>query len=82
MGSLSTSLGSVSASFPSSSIEEPSLKKIIKDQALFIQSQGNEIVKLNAVVRYLAGKDSTVADILQSEDVSHGSRDDDESDAI
>ncbi|WZZ51512.1 hypothetical protein YC2023_051619 [Brassica napus] len=82
VGSLSTSLGSVSASFPSSSIEEPSLKKIIKDQALFIQSQGNEIVKLNAVVRYLAGKDSTVADILQSEDVSHGSRDDDESDAI
>ena len=58
------------------------MKKIIKDQALFIQSQGNEIVKLNAVVRYLAGKDSTVADILQSEDVSHGSRDDDESDAI
>ena len=66
------------------------MKKIIKEQALVIQSQGNEIGRLSAAVRYLATKDSTLANILQSEDVpsshhsegmSHDSRDD-ESDAI
>ncbi|KAF3581420.1 hypothetical protein DY000_02034795 [Brassica cretica] len=64
--------------------EDQSLKKIIHDQAQKIESQGNEISKLNKIVRYLASKDSTVAYILQSEDVSHGSGsgDDDESDAI
>ncbi|KAJ4875931.1 Uncharacterized protein Rs2_40949 [Raphanus sativus] len=97
VGSLSQSVGSVSASFPSSSSSEgQSLKKIIKEQALVIQSQGNviqsqgnEIGRLSAAIRYLATKDSTLANILQSEDVpshnsegmSHGSRDD-ESDAI
>ena len=91
MGSLNQSVGSVSASFPSSSSsEDQSLKKIIKEQSLVIQSQGNEIGRLSAAVRYLATKDSTLANILQSEDVpsshnsegmSHDSRDD-ESDAI
>ncbi|KAG2280303.1 hypothetical protein Bca52824_051523 [Brassica carinata] len=75
VGSLNQSVGSVSASFPSSSSsEDQSLKKIIKEQALVIQSQGNEIGRLSAPVRYLATKDSTLANILQSED--------DESDAI
>ena len=82
VGSLNTSLGSVPASFPSSITEDPSLKKIIYDQAQKIESQGNEILKLYKIVRHLASKDSTVADILQSEDVSSASGDDDESDAI
>ncbi|KAL0721813.1 hypothetical protein Bca4012_036412 [Brassica carinata] len=89
VGSLSTSLGSVPASFTSSSSEDQSLKKIIKEQALVIKSHVSEIGKLNAVVRYLASKDSTLADILQSEEgpshnsdsMSHDSRDA-ESDAI
>ena len=81
VGSLNTSLGSVPASFPSSSTEDPSLKKIIYDQAQKIESQGNEISKLYKIVRHLASKDPTVADILQSE-ASSGSGDDDESDAI
>ncbi|KAL0647573.1 hypothetical protein Bca4012_045864 [Brassica carinata] len=55
VGSLNQSVGSVSASFPSSSSsEDQSLKKIIKEQALVIQSQGNEIGRLSAAVRYLA----------------------------
>ena len=81
VGSLNTSLRSV-ASFPSSSSRDQSLEKIIYDQAQKIESQGNEISKLYKIVRHLASKDSTVADILQSEDVSSASGDDDESDAI
>ncbi|WZZ41228.1 hypothetical protein YC2023_037487 [Brassica napus] len=80
--SLNTSLRSVPASFPSSSTRDQSLEKIIYDQAQKIESQGNEISKLYKIVRHLASKDSTVADILQSEDVSSASGDDDESDAI
>ncbi|XP_013608060.1 PREDICTED: uncharacterized protein LOC106314786 [Brassica oleracea var. oleracea] len=82
VGSLNTSLRSVPASFPSSSTRDQSLEKIIYDQAQKIESQGNEISKLYKIVRHLASKDSTVADILQSEDVSSASGDDDESDAI
>ncbi|KAL0827855.1 hypothetical protein Bca101_051533 [Brassica carinata] len=63
------------------STEDPSLKKIIYEQAQKIESQGNEISKLYKIVRHLACKDPTVADILQSE-ASSGSGDDDESDAI
>ena len=81
VGSLNTSLRSV-ASFPSSSSRDQSLEKIIYDQAQKIESQGNEISKLYKIVRHLASKDSTVADILQSEDVFSASGDDDESDAI
>ncbi|KAL0802418.1 hypothetical protein Bca101_057594 [Brassica carinata] len=85
-----TSLGSVPPSFTSSGYEDQSLKKIIKEQAILIKSQGNEIGKLNAVVRYLASKDSTVVNIVKSEDVpshnsegmSNGFGDDDEFDAI
>ncbi|KAG2304171.1 hypothetical protein Bca52824_032822 [Brassica carinata] len=44
------------------------------EQALVIKSHVSEIGKLNAVVRYLASKDSTLADILQSEEgPSHNS---------
>ncbi|KAL0722165.1 hypothetical protein Bca4012_036764 [Brassica carinata] len=76
--------------FTSSGSEDQSLKKILNEQALVIQSHVSEIGKLNVVVCYLANKDSTVADILQSEDrpsqnsegMSHDSGDDDESDAI
>ena len=82
VGSLNISLRSVPASFPSSSTRDQSLEKIIYDQAQKIESQGNEISKLYKIVRHLASKDSTVADILQSEDVSSASGDDDESDAI
>ncbi|WZZ64704.1 hypothetical protein YC2023_076074 [Brassica napus] len=82
VGSLNTSLRSVPASFPSSSTRDQSLEKIIYDQAQKIESQENEISKLYKIVRHLASKDSTVADILLSEDVSSASGDDDESDAI
>lgn len=80
VGSLNTSLRSVPASFPASSTGDQSLEKIIYDQAQKIESQGNEISKLYKIVRHLASKDSTVADILQSEDTSSGESD--ESDAI
>ena len=63
VGSLNTSLRSV-ASFPSSSSRDQSLEKIIYDQAQKIESQGNEISKLYKIVRHLASKDPTVADIL------------------
>ncbi|WZZ88827.1 hypothetical protein YC2023_117406 [Brassica napus] len=55
------------------STRDQSLEKIIYDQAQKIESQGNEISKLYKIVRHLASKDSTVADILQSEDVSSAS---------
>ncbi|KAL0750190.1 hypothetical protein Bca101_032193 [Brassica carinata] len=82
VGSLNISLRSVPASFPSSSTRDQSLEKIIYDQSQKIESQGNEISKLYKIIRHFASKDSTVADILQSEDVSSASGDDDESDAI
>ena len=82
MGSLNTYLRSVPALFPYSSTRDQSLEKIIYDQAQKIESQGNEISKLYKIVRHLASKDSTVADILLSEDVSSASGDDDESDVI
>ena len=74
VGSISTSLGSIPPLFTSSSSEDQSLKKIIKEQSLLIQTQGNIIGKLNAVVCYLASKDSIVATILQSDKVHALSR--------